>query len=55
MYVVYVLYSIGSLKTYVGFTNDFKRRLIEHNIAGTKGRTKKYRPRGCWFAKKSIV
>ena len=31
MYYVYVLLSLKDKKFYIGFTNDFKRRLKEHN------------------------
>ena len=44
MWYVYVLYSVGGGKTYVGFTNDVHRRLFEHNISETKGFTLRYRP-----------
>ena len=44
MFTVYILYSLSSTKTYVGFTNDINRRMNEHNITETKGFTLKYRP-----------
>jgi len=44
MYYVYVLYSLGSGKTYTGFSNDVQRRLNEHNIIESKGFTLRYRP-----------
>jgi putative endonuclease len=44
MFIVYVLYSPSSGKTYVGFTNDLDRRLVEHNITESKGFTLRYRP-----------
>ena len=44
MYMVYILYSVSSGKTYVGFTNDVNRRLIEHNVTEAKGFTLRYRP-----------
>jgi len=31
MYYVYVLLSLKDKKFYIGFTNDLKRRLKEHN------------------------
>jgi putative endonuclease len=36
MYWVYVLRSKDSLKRYVGMTNNFERRLREHNSGHTK-------------------
>ncbi|MBI3290605.1 GIY-YIG nuclease family protein [Candidatus Microgenomates bacterium] len=39
MYTVYVLRSLKSNRLYTGSTNDFERRLIEHN-SGHKGYTK---------------
>ena len=44
MYVVYILYSHSSAKTYTGFTNDVERRLLEHNFTEAKGFTLRYRP-----------
>ena len=44
MYTVYLLYSLGSKKTYCGFTNNMPRRLEEHNVTESKGFTLKYRP-----------
>ncbi len=43
MYIVYVLISISANKTYVGYTSDMERRLVEHNETG-EGFTKRYRP-----------
>ena len=43
MYIVYVLISENANKTYVGYTSDLARRLIEHNETG-EGFTKRYRP-----------
>ena len=31
MYYVYILFSLKDKKFYIGFTNDLKRRLKEHN------------------------
>ncbi len=31
-------------KTYVGYTNDISRRILEHNITETSGFTLRYRP-----------
>ena len=44
MFVVYILYSFKFGKTYVGYTNDVERRLMEHNVTATKGFTLRYRP-----------
>jgi putative endonuclease len=44
MFKVYLLYSRGSGKTYVGFTIDVERRIFEHNIRERKGFTLRYRP-----------
>ena len=44
MYFVYILYTISGSKSYVGFTNNVERRLLEHNVTETKGFTLRYRP-----------
>ena len=44
MWYVYVLYSVSSGKTYVGYSNDLERRLFEHNVSESKGFTLRYRP-----------
>jgi len=44
MYFVYILYSMLSCKTYVGYTNDVERRVREHNITESSGFTLRYRP-----------
>ena len=44
MWYVYVLYSVQSGKTYVGFSNDLDRRLFEHNVSEQRGFTLRYRP-----------
>ncbi len=36
MYYVYVLISIADSKLYIGFTEDLKKRLKEHNSGKTK-------------------
>lgn len=43
MYKIYILKSINHSKTYVGYTNNLKRRLIEHN-SGRSSYTKIYKP-----------
>jgi putative endonuclease len=42
MYIVYVLISPSANKTYVGYTADLQRRMVEHNHSG-KGFTKSHR------------
>ena len=39
-----MLYSVSGAKSYVGFTNDLKRRLFEHNVSEKTGFTLRYRP-----------
>jgi putative endonuclease len=43
MYHVYLLKSKKNDSLYIGYTNDMKRRLKEHN-SGLVGHTKKYLP-----------
>ncbi len=43
MFYVYILQSIHSDQTYVGFTKDLKKRYEDHN-AGRSSHTKKYKP-----------
>ena len=43
MYYVYILKSINFNKLYIGFTNDLRRRLAEHNN-GKSNYTSKYLP-----------
>ncbi len=44
MYYVYLIRSIASAdKTYIGFTEDLKRRMATHNAGGSK-HTAKYKP-----------
>jgi putative endonuclease len=43
---VYVLHTIRSNKSYVGFTADLQQRLKSHNGLATKGWTIKFRPWG---------
>jgi putative endonuclease len=44
MFTVYVLYSKGYEKIYIGFTSDLAQRLLSHNELGKKGWTIKFRP-----------
>ena len=45
MWYVYILESENHPgKFYTGFTNNLKRRFIEHNVDGNIGHTAKYRP-----------
>ncbi|MEO6833387.1 MAG: GIY-YIG nuclease family protein [Chitinophagaceae bacterium] len=44
MFQVYILYSPGSGKSYVGYTNSIERRMEEHNFTSRKGFTLRYRP-----------
>ena len=44
MYFIYFLYSVGSDVYYVGYTNDFSRRLAEHNNGSHSTFTSKHRP-----------
>lgn len=43
MYFTYILLSSSKTKTYVGHTNDLKRRLEEHN-SGRSTFTNRYKP-----------
>jgi putative endonuclease len=43
-YTVYILYSAVHSKIYIGFTSNLLQRFHSHNVMGTKGYTKKYRP-----------
>jgi len=44
MFTVYVLYSKGYDKIYIGFTSNLEQRLRSHNELGKKGWTIKFRP-----------
>jgi putative endonuclease len=48
VFYIYILYSISSDKYYVGYTNDFRRRLLEHNTSERDTYTSKHRP---WLIK----
>ena len=43
MFYIYVLISLKDNKTYVGYTNNLNRRLLEHN-SGQSSATKNRRP-----------
>ena len=43
-FVVYVLYSSSTNKTYVGYTTDLINRMLSHNVFDKKGYTRKFRP-----------
>ncbi|MEM1217800.1 MAG: GIY-YIG nuclease family protein [Bacteroidota bacterium] len=44
MFVVYILFSPSSNRTYVGFTNDLARRFEEHNRPNSHGSTAPFGP-----------
>lgn len=44
MFTVYVLYSAGYNKIYIGCSQNLEARLLSHNELGKKGWTLKYRP-----------
>ena len=52
MYCIYILYSVASDIYYVGYTDDVKRRLEEHNDLSENSFTSKHRP---WELKGSYV
>lgn len=43
MYFVYIIQSLKDKKTYIGYSNNFERRLKEHNSGKSKS-TKNRRP-----------
>ncbi|TCJ12532.1 GIY-YIG nuclease family protein [Flaviaesturariibacter flavus] len=49
MYTVYVLYSSGYDKIYIGMTSDLTERLRSHNELGKKGWTISFRPWTCIY------
>ncbi|MFZ2906251.1 MAG: GIY-YIG nuclease family protein [Cyclobacteriaceae bacterium] len=60
MYWVYVLYSTGFNKIYIGFTSDLEKRLLSHNQLATKGWTTKFRPwkiiyKECFDSKQTAI
>jgi putative endonuclease len=48
MFYIYILYSAVADKYYVGYTNDYERRLVEHNTKPFSTFTSKCRP---WLLK----
>ncbi len=44
MFYIYILYSASSDKYYVGYTNDYIRRIVEHNSSDRNTFTSKHRP-----------
>lgn len=44
MFTVYALYSRDYEKIYIGYSSDFKDRLVSHNEKATRGWTVCYRP-----------
>ena len=44
MYYVYVLYSSGYNKIYIGYTSDLDGRVVAHNHEKNKGWTKSFQP-----------
>jgi putative endonuclease len=44
MHFVYILYSLGYDKIYVGYTTNIVERVKSHNELGKKGWTLQYRP-----------
>ena len=44
MFYIYILYSDTADKYYVGYSNDYERRLAEHNTSLNNTFTSKYRP-----------
>ena len=44
MYSVYVLYSEGFNKIYIGYSGNLEQRILSHNQLGKKGWTIKFRP-----------
>ena len=43
-FTVYVLFSPGFNKIYIGYTHNLQQRLLSHNQFGKKGWTLKFRP-----------
>ena len=44
MFIVYILFSENYLKTYTGYSSNFKGRLDSHNQFGKKDWATRYRP-----------
>jgi len=51
MHYVYILYSAGADKYYVGQTSDIEQRLLYHNELSEKSYTSRYRP----WALKAVI
>ena len=49
-YIVYLLYNTCNNKTYLGITNNSRRRLRQHNgeIKGGARYTRAFKGKGCW-------
>ena len=52
MFYIYILYSAGADKYYIGQTDDLARRLEEHNNADKNSFTSKFRP---WILRASFA
>lgn len=44
MFYIYILYSASADKYYVGYSNDYRQRLIAHNTSDRLTYTSKHRP-----------
>ena len=44
MFYIYILYSSTSDKFYVGYSNNYEKRLLEHNTTDRNTYTSKHRP-----------
>jgi putative endonuclease len=44
MFKVYILYSKGFDKLYIGYTSSFRNRIESHNLFGKHDWTRSYRP-----------
>jgi len=44
MFYIYILYSPSSDKYYIGYTNNYTRRIVEHNSSNRETYTSKHRP-----------
>ncbi|UXE64971.1 MAG: GIY-YIG nuclease family protein [Chryseotalea sp. WA131a] len=50
VFYIYILYSSSSDRYYVGYTSDFRKRLLEHNDT-SKGKSSFTRRNGPWELK----